>query len=476
MSAKHLTESGWKDFAKSRDLKDAAMLKALAAFGKSAAKGVWEQRATLDEVYKQSELLLKVTKADRDAQKYISELQREIDLTRANLAKAEKGEKAAAAAAAAQEDDDDSPALLSSKMLVHFKALNSDPSATRPFVIGMLGPKVAVLVHKTTIGASHKKLVAEQLGGSGAKFYYGDCRFEKGAYTFVMDKSIGGLAAKLSKALFEQVGKKLKVRVRGSDPSDVDEEEDDKPAPAAKKETPAADKAPSRPNVPPAADGATGKPAAGAIPTPPPFPAKKAPAKVLSGAAPAKAPAGGPAAPGGAAVADEDSDDSQLERLNAWLKDNKSKVEQVAKAAGDKGKPLSLKLSEAGALYRQKRVGMLADAVDDIEAMMAKLQAASTPAGPTADSGGGADGQPAPAAKPGATAPLSPRAKKLMDTLTALAPKVAARMGAEKEPEARKRVRDANNHVHKQITLGRLAGAEAALRSLIRYLKTPVEE
>lgn len=477
MSAKHLTESGWKDFAKTRDLKDAAMLKALAAFGKSAAKGVWEQRATLDEVYKQSEVLLKATKADRDAQKYISELQREIDAERANLAKAEKADKTAAAAAAKNDDDEDSPALLSSKLLVHFKALNADERAVRPFVIGVLNnQKFAVLLHKTAINASQKKVVAEHLGGAGVKWLMGECRFEKNAYTFAMSKSIGGLAAKLAKAIHEQTNKKFKVRVRGIDPADVDEDTEEEAAPAAVKKAPVEDKKPSRPNLPPgAADAeAAGPAAAGAIPTPPPFPAKKAPAKVLSGAGAATKPAPGAVGP---AEADQDSDEALLKELNDWLEDKTAKIEQVAAAAGDKGKPLRLKLSEAKALFRQKRVGPMAEAVDDIKAMIAKLRAASAPAS-AVPGGAGSDSAagPAPTGKAGAAAPLSPKAQKLMDALTALAPKVAARMGAEKEADNRKRVREANNHVHKLITQERLAGADAALRALIRYLKTPVEE
>jgi hypothetical protein len=110
---------------------------------------------------------------------------------------------------------------------------------------------------------------------------------------------------------------------------------------------------------------------------------------------------------------------------------------------------------------------MLADAIDDIEAALSAAKSASAaPGAPVLD------GSPA---GPSAKTEPSAREKKLRDALTALAPRLAARIGAEPTPEGKKRVREADAHINKQIKAGRLNGAEAALRALVRYLKTPVE-
>lgn len=430
MSAKHLTESGWKDFAKGRDLKDALMLKALALYGKSAAKGVWEQRAALDEVHKQSEALFKLAKADRDAQKYLAELQREIGAARATLDKVEKSEKASATK---DDEDEGSPALLGPKLLVQLKFLAANQGVGRPFVIGLADQKIAVLIHKSVIGPTQKKVVSEYLGDGSVRWYAGECRFEKNAYAFLMDKSVGGLAAKLMRALAEQTGKKFKVRVRGSDPADVDEDEAEE---EEKDERDAGDKT-SKPNT--------------KIPPAPPLPPK------------------GPAVkkPLAQPRSDEQDPDELLQQFIAQLTSLKPRADKFKDIADAKAKALRLKLSEAAALIRQKRVPMLGDVIDDIEVLLSQLEKSPTPS-PSGE-------EPlAPQAK--AATPLSPRARKLADALGALTPRLAARIGAERTPQARKRVREAVDHIHKQIKQERLAGAEAALRELMRYLKTPVKD
>jgi hypothetical protein len=85
-----------------------------------------------------------------------------------------------------------------------------------------------VLVSRRAVGPSQRKLMTNELGTTaGVKFLSGQCLFEKNAHTFVLEAKTAGLAKRLKAALHAQTGLRLKVRVRGPDPDDVDEDLDD---------------------------------------------------------------------------------------------------------------------------------------------------------------------------------------------------------------------------------------------------------
>ena len=64
-----------------------------------------------------------------------------------------------------------------------------------------------------------------QLKGSGSpKYVKGQCVYEENAHTFVMQTQAAGLAKKVKAALLEQTQARYKVRVRGQDPDDIDED------------------------------------------------------------------------------------------------------------------------------------------------------------------------------------------------------------------------------------------------------------
>jgi hypothetical protein len=101
-----------------------------------------------------------------------------------------------------------------------------EPKPQLRFMAYLAGKSNAVIVAKK-VGGGSKKLLAEIAGASGGKIVQGECIFEKGVHTFVLDKVPGGLAKKLTVALLAETGTKYRVRVRAADGSvDLDSETD----------------------------------------------------------------------------------------------------------------------------------------------------------------------------------------------------------------------------------------------------------
>lgn len=242
MSDKLLEESSWKAFAKGRTLKDGPMLKALAAFKKADEADLAACGDAIDDIEKEAQALQKTLKADKDALKHLEDMLKAVNTQRKALAQAQQAQNKQAASAEADAAED-SPTQLSTQLITLLKTVAADEARSLPFVLGVAGAKLAVLLAKKSVTSGHKTLLQKHLGGGGVKFVTGECRFEKGAHTFILDKSIGGLATKLVAALLEQTGKRYKVRVRGSDPADVDEAEDEAQAAPASKPQGQADQA-----------------------------------------------------------------------------------------------------------------------------------------------------------------------------------------------------------------------------------------
>jgi len=218
MSDKFLSEGEWKKFSKDRGFKDAALLKALAGVDK--AREPDQELEALDELEKQAELLRKSAKADKDLGGYLDSLQKALDkqrkLSEAEARKAEQEQ--------GEDEEEETPALLTSKMIPVIRQVKKGEQVE--VLIASTGQEVAVLLSRRAISPSRRKLLSDYLDGGTAKFFRGSCLFEENAYTFVLQTQVGGLAKKIKAALLKQVELRLKVRVRGDDPSLIDEDGD----------------------------------------------------------------------------------------------------------------------------------------------------------------------------------------------------------------------------------------------------------
>ena len=220
MSDKNLTELEWKKFSKGRDLKDSALVKALAALEK--AKAPDQQLTALSEIEKQADILRKSAKGDKELGSYLDDLDKALDKQR-KLSDFEARKATKEAAKDGGDDDEaETPALLTSKMIPLIRQVKKGEEMQA--LLANNGKDVAVMLSRRPISPSKRKLMTEYLDGGTPKFYPGICIFEENAYTFVLKTQAGGLAKKLKAALLKQVELRLKVRVRGEDPNDVDDD------------------------------------------------------------------------------------------------------------------------------------------------------------------------------------------------------------------------------------------------------------
>lgn len=266
MLDKQLTEHAWKAFADNKGYKDTPLLKALSAL--NAAERSARPDAilgALDELDRQTALLRKAHRTDKPLDAHLDGMDKVIKRLRASTEPQQpQQDKAAAAkpdkpAKADKPDDgdegDDSPALLTSKLLTLLKLVAGKGAALNA-QIALSGKGCAVLLSPREPGPPQRKLLATYLdNASGIKYLAGQCIFEQGAHTFVLPAKVGGLAKRLKAALFEQTGLRLKVRVRGEDPDDVDLDEDAIEAAPTTAPTPASAPAAAAPPKP--ADTAT---------------------------------------------------------------------------------------------------------------------------------------------------------------------------------------------------------------------------
>ncbi|UXH76188.1 hypothetical protein [Roseateles amylovorans] len=230
MNDRVLTESDWKKFAKSANYKDAAFIKALAALEK--VKTPEDALAALDEVEKQADVLRKANKADKD-------LGRQLDEIGKAAGKARQSQAAKARESAAAEDAQDSPTLLTTAMIPLLRLVKQGEPMKA--TVALAGQEAAVLVSRREATAAQRKVLGDHLGVSGGvRFAVGDCLWEEGALTFVLQASAGGLARKISAALLKQVEQRIQVRVRGDDATDLHEDgQDVAPSPSMPASMPA---------------------------------------------------------------------------------------------------------------------------------------------------------------------------------------------------------------------------------------------
>ena len=218
MIDKNLTESAWKSFAKGASYKDAPLLKAVAGLDKAEKEGPQAQLDALDDLDKQVKALRSAHKGDKDLAAQLDKLEKAADALR------KSAEKDLKAAESSEDEEEDSPALLTSKLIPLVKQVRKGDLVLKAMIV-TAGKDAAVLLARRAISPARSKLLKEYLGASGgAKIILGECLLEENALTFVVQSQAAGLAKKLKAALQTQTDLKLKVRVRGEDPADIDEE------------------------------------------------------------------------------------------------------------------------------------------------------------------------------------------------------------------------------------------------------------
>jgi hypothetical protein len=269
-----LSEATWTTFTRKQklDLDDAALVKALAKVDRTPDDRP-EPRAqaladVVDEIGRQVAALAKRRKALGD--KAFGEAKDKLHAL-LEAAEALHKEAAKAAAQAAKSDDDDGPAVLTDKLASVLREVRKGERVMQALV-AVAGKETVVLVSRSAISPARGKLLKDQMiNPSGLKFIRGECLFEKGVVTFAVQAPSSGLAKKIGSAVLVQTGLRMKVRVRGEDPNDVDQDgEDEESTPA----TSAARPAEPSPKAPPPSPA----PTAPRSETPPSATASAAPA------------------------------------------------------------------------------------------------------------------------------------------------------------------------------------------------------
>lgn len=218
MADKRLTEMAWKAFAKKHDYKDAALLKALAKLD-SAGHDPGKQLEALELIEKEAAALRKANKADKELAGQLDDMDKAADKARSDA----QGAIKQAEKEAAESEDEEGPAALTTKLVPLLRAVPKGEVLNA--MLAVYGKSVAVLLSRKTLSASAKKVLAAGLPeASGAKYFPAQCLFEANAHTFVMEKRLPSIAKLIKAALLEQTGMRVKVRVRGADPADVEDD------------------------------------------------------------------------------------------------------------------------------------------------------------------------------------------------------------------------------------------------------------
>lgn len=335
MPEKTLTEADWKSVVKGKDVKDDELVKALGQLAraeklKAGPAALAAQREALAAVEKAADgfarVNAKVFKADKALVGAIADIGRAVERARKGLdVQAREAERAAAEAAA--DEDDETPEVLTTKMIPLIRQVRQGQVVFAK--VATTGKHTVLLLSRKSISPARRKLLTDHLGQTGGvKFIDGQCLLEQEVITFVVASQAAGLAKKLKKALFDQTGLRLKLRVRGDSPDDVDEAGDEDEVPVA----------PPQPVEGPSGD------------VPPPAP---------EGALPAL-----------------------QQRLKALL----LKLQGAIAAGHPQADALKRQASEAGALVRQARVEAAEAALASLEALLASSGPGPEP-GTTASSG-----------------------------------------------------------------------------------------
>jgi hypothetical protein len=228
MAEKLLSESEWKKFIKGKDIKDGALVKAMAAAEKGAKLPAAEQVPLLQELARQAGKLEDANSKDKPVAGQLAEI---IAAAKGEIARLEKPAKETQAEDKNKDKDkdkdDDSAAALTSGLVTLLRELRKGEVRMHALIC-VAGKNTAVLIMRRPISPARRTLLAEAIDAKGgAKYITGECQFEDQVLAFAVQAPAAGLAKRLKAALLAQTELRLKVRVRGEDPGDVDEHEDD---------------------------------------------------------------------------------------------------------------------------------------------------------------------------------------------------------------------------------------------------------
>jgi hypothetical protein len=233
--AEKLSENTWTAFTRKQklDLDDGALVKALGRFDK-APEDKPEPRAqalrdVVDEIRKQVASIARRRKELGD--KPFGEAKDKLyALLEAAEALQKDVAKAAAAASKGHDEEDDGPALLTGKLASLLRDVRKGELVLH-LLVAVAGKEAVVMLSRSPISPARGPLLRSQLANPGGlKFIRGECQFEHGVVTFVVQAPSGGLARRIREAIVRQTGMKLKIRVRGED---GEEQEGDEVAPDA---------------------------------------------------------------------------------------------------------------------------------------------------------------------------------------------------------------------------------------------------
>ncbi|HEY4083052.1 MAG TPA: hypothetical protein VGM81_20395 [Burkholderiaceae bacterium] len=219
MADKNLSESVWKTFAKGRTIKDAALLKALAELAKAERDSPAKWLEALKDLEKLVDALRKEHKADKEILAQLALMDKAIESERRAANKAAEKE----AEEAAESEDEEGPAALTTKLIPLLRAVKKGVPCQALVAVG--SKEAAVMLAKRAPTPAARKPLAAYLGASSPpKYVAGECILEANAVTFVLKTEVAGLAKKLRAALLKQTEQRVKVRVRGENPDDIDDD------------------------------------------------------------------------------------------------------------------------------------------------------------------------------------------------------------------------------------------------------------
>lgn len=225
MPDRQLTESAWKTFSKGKEYKDASLLKALALLSKAESGSAQELLDALDQIDGAADGVLKSGKADKELAAYVGDISKSVAKARASAKQALKGEAKQQASSKAEDDEeeDDSPVVLTTKMIGLIRQIKNGQAMNA--MVATNGNQTAVLISKKSIPQAKKKMLADYLKLSGGlRYFLGQCIFEENAVTFALPTQPAGLAKRVKLALMNQTGMRIRTRVRGENPGEVDED------------------------------------------------------------------------------------------------------------------------------------------------------------------------------------------------------------------------------------------------------------
>jgi len=242
IKSKLINDGAWKEvLAKNKGVKDNGLLKTLADIKKLGEEDHDDAQAILDQIQKLAGQLKKSKEiaAAPAVGKFLAELTSAADTAVRDVAKAkaEADKKAKAELEAkkreehkggkeeeGEEESDDATELLTTKLVPLLRQVAK--GQVMHTLVAKSGKQVVVMLSRKPISPSRRKLLADQLGGGSTKYYPGHCSLEGGATTFALKAEVAGMAKLIKAALLEQTGLRLnKVKCRGEDGDDNDEDE-----------------------------------------------------------------------------------------------------------------------------------------------------------------------------------------------------------------------------------------------------------